>query len=80
MSPVNSRTAMRNGARRSENLATTSWAKAFIGAMYTAFTAPMSSISSSVICCFTCCKNASMAMLVLPAPVGAHTSMFSEEL
>ena len=29
--------------------------------------------------CATCCMTESSATLVLPAPVGAHTSMFSLE-
>ena len=78
MSPVYSRTWMPSGASDLENLATSSCASAFIGAMYTILSRSRlkTPFSTQVP---TCCIIASTATFVLPAPVGAHTSMFSFE-
>ncbi len=56
------------------NFCTNSFARAFMGEMYTILT------SSCEPACLIACKMAKVATLVLPAPVGAQTSIFSLEL
>mmetsp|Transcript_30308 Transcript_30308/g.77306 ORF Transcript_30308/g.77306 Transcript_30308/m.77306 type:complete len:475 (-) Transcript_30308:735-2159(-) len=77
MSPVSSRTTMPYGCSRLVKLPTISATSAFMGATYTILNAPVSIDPSSRRCRPSVCMMVSMATLVLPAPVGAHTSMFS---
>ena len=76
MSPVSSRTSSPSGSRRRPNPAAISAARAFIGATYTILNWSFL-ITPASKCCLMVCVMQSIATLVLPAPVGAHTSMFS---
>mmetsp|Transcript_18071 Transcript_18071/g.39512 ORF Transcript_18071/g.39512 Transcript_18071/m.39512 type:complete len:341 (-) Transcript_18071:1047-2069(-) len=77
MSPVSSRTTMSYFFSRALRLPTISATSAFIGATYTIFMLEKSNVPSAWRCSPTSCMTVSMATLVLPAPVGAHTSMLS---
>mmetsp|Transcript_15707 Transcript_15707/g.53639 ORF Transcript_15707/g.53639 Transcript_15707/m.53639 type:complete len:336 (-) Transcript_15707:647-1654(-) len=79
MSPVSSRTSMPSGASLRPNAPAISAASAFMGATYTTLNSSRSTVPSACTCSPTSCSSVSIAMLVLPAPVGAHTSMFSLE-
>lgn len=63
-------------SRRVPKVRVTSAASAFIGATYTILNSSLRSTPSRR-CCPNSRSTAIIAMLVLPAPVGAHTSMFS---
>mmetsp|Transcript_52493 Transcript_52493/g.128283 ORF Transcript_52493/g.128283 Transcript_52493/m.128283 type:complete len:311 (-) Transcript_52493:1017-1949(-) len=76
-SPVNSRTVMPYSSRRFPKLSTISATSAFMGARYTILKPCRSIVPSSWRCRPISCSMVSSATLVLPAPVGAHTSMFS---
>mmetsp|Transcript_23808 Transcript_23808/g.77830 ORF Transcript_23808/g.77830 Transcript_23808/m.77830 type:complete len:351 (-) Transcript_23808:1019-2071(-) len=78
MSPVYSRTDRPSGPSALPNLETSSAASAFIGATYTILTRSRCSTPLSMQPP-TCCRIASSATFVLPAPVGAQSSMFSAE-
>mmetsp|Transcript_67494 Transcript_67494/g.180337 ORF Transcript_67494/g.180337 Transcript_67494/m.180337 type:complete len:330 (-) Transcript_67494:959-1948(-) len=76
-SPVNSLTEMPKDSSRFAKLITISATSAFMGARYTILNPSRSSVPSSRRCLPISCSIASRATLVLPAPVGAHTSMLS---
>mmetsp|Transcript_24203 Transcript_24203/g.60073 ORF Transcript_24203/g.60073 Transcript_24203/m.60073 type:complete len:219 (+) Transcript_24203:2978-3634(+) len=76
-SPVSSRTLTPKGFRRAPRLPTISATSAFMGATYTILNAAVSRRPSGRRCSPSSCRMASIATLVLPAPVGAHSSMFS---
>ena len=76
MSPVSSRTLIPSGFRMPPNLRTTSCASAFMGATYTILNWSFCS-TPWVKLLPSSWHTVSMATLVLPAPVGAHTSKLS---
>mmetsp|Transcript_13447 Transcript_13447/g.42956 ORF Transcript_13447/g.42956 Transcript_13447/m.42956 type:complete len:352 (-) Transcript_13447:1003-2058(-) len=78
-SPVSSLTVMPNGSSRFPKLSTISCTSAFIGATYTILKASRSNEPSGWRCSPISCSSVSIATLVLPAPVGAQSSMFSAE-
>ena len=77
MSPVSSRTQKLQRGESLAESATTSCARAFIGAKHIAFT-PARSRTPSRTCVETSWSSVSIATLVLPAPVGAHIKRFSD--
>mmetsp|Transcript_28345 Transcript_28345/g.85721 ORF Transcript_28345/g.85721 Transcript_28345/m.85721 type:complete len:352 (+) Transcript_28345:166-1221(+) len=78
-SPVSSLTVMPNGSSRFPKLSTISCTSAFIGATYTILKASRSNEPSGWRCSPISCSSVSIATFVLPAPVGAQSSMFSAE-
>ena len=63
------------GPKRREKAPVTSAARAFMGATYTTLKSCFWMMPCRMLAPISC-STASMAMLVLPAPVGAHTNRF----
>jgi hypothetical protein len=63
--------------RRWVRLVTISCTRAFMGATYTILNWLPSTVPSDRTYCPRVCRMVSMAQLVFPAPVGAHSSKFS---
>eukprot|EP00659_Diplonema_papillatum_P017512 gene17512-biopygen17708 len=78
-SPVHSFTTMLNADSFFEKFVTISCASAFIGATYIILNSSFISVPSGVTCLPISCSIVSNAQTVLPAPVGAEMSTFSEE-
>lgn len=79
-SPVSSLTLIPSSFNHPEKFPTTSETRAFIGATYTILKDQRLNSPFSLQYTERVCKIASIAIFVLPAPVGAQTRRFSEVL